>query len=365
MTQAAILAASGSPGTTTGFKNKLINGNMTIAQRGTSFSGLSDDGGQYTLDRWRWSENGTYTGSQTVTQDTSAPAGFINSLKVVTNTAITVGTSLSSRVEQFIEGLNCADLAWGTASAKTVTLSFWVRSSLTGTFGGAIRNSADDRSYPFSYTISVADTWTQASVTIPGDTSGTWLTTNGTGMRVTFSLGAGTALSGTANTWAAAGYQSVTGAVAVNATLNATFYITGCQLEVGTTATNFDFRSYGTELQLCQRYYQLFSRSEECIYGGSTTTSSGGAAIIFQQVMRAAPTITFATAGSSSGNISFLNASGNTPSTIGTHAAISITTYGTRMTFNGYTSAFSGGGVVSALYAYGGPITVYTASAEL
>jgi hypothetical protein len=287
MTQAANLAALGTNAGTTGilpaagggtagtagvsgFKNRLINGNMVTAQRGTSFSGLSDDGGQYTLDRWRWSENGTYTGSQTVTQDTSAPTGFINSLKVVTNTAITVGTSLSSRVEQFIEGLNCADLAWGTASAKTVTLSFWVRSSLTGTFGGAIRNSDDNRSYPFSYTINAANTWEYETITIPGDTSGTWLTTNGTGMRVTFSLGAGTALSATGGSWYAAGYQSVTGAVAVNATLNATFYITGCQLEVGTAATNFDVRSYGTEMNLCQRYYQLVGGGSA--QGGQSST---------------------------------------------------------------------------------------------
>jgi len=251
-----------------GMRNRIINGAAVIAQRGTTFSGLSDDGGQYTLDRWKWAENGTFTGVQTVTQDTSAPAGFSYSLKVQTTTAVAVATSLSCRVEQFIEGFNWADMGYGTANAKTTTLSFWVRSSLTGTFGGAFRNSADDRSYPFSYTISVADTWEQKSITIAGDTSGTWIgATNGTGLRVTFSLGAGTALSGTAGAWVAAGTQSVTGAVSVVGTLNATWYVTGVQLEKGSTATSFDYRPYGTELQLCQRYfYRLVNASASTGY---------------------------------------------------------------------------------------------------
>jgi hypothetical protein len=280
-----------------GFKNRIINGAAVIAQRGTSFSGLSDDGGQYTLDRWRWSENGTYTGSQTVTQDSSAPTGFNYSLKVVTNTAITTGTSLSSRVEQFIEGFNWADMAYGTANAKTATLSFWVRSSLTGTFGGAFRNSADDRSYPFSYTISVADTWEQKSITIAGDTSGTWIgATNGTGLRVTFSLGAGTALSGTANTWASAGYQSVTGAVSVVGTLNATWFVTGVQLEKGSTATSFDYRPYGTELNLCLRYfYKVVGTSSYPTFGagGAISTTEGRIAVQYPVQMRATPTLSY------------------------------------------------------------------------
>ena len=244
-----------------GLRNRIINGAMQISQRGTSFTGLTDDGGQYTLDRWRWSENGTMDGAQAVTQDSSANtvAGFTNSLKVQTTTAkAALGTSLSCRVEQFIEGLNTYDLAWGTANAKAITISFWVRSSLTGTHGGSIRNSADDRSYPFSYTIVAADTWEQKIITIPGDTTGTWLTTNGTGLRLTFSLGAGTSLSGPANTWAAAGYQNVTGAVSVIGTLNATWYITGVQLEEGSQATPFEYRHHSKELSLCQRYYEVF-----------------------------------------------------------------------------------------------------------
>jgi hypothetical protein len=262
---------------------------MRIAQRGTSFSGLSDDGGQYTLDRWRWSENGTFTGSMTVTQDSSAPAGFNNSLRVVTNTSVSVGTSLAARVEQFIEGFNCADLGWGTANAKTVTLSFWVKSSLTGTFGGAIRNSDDNRSYPFSYTINAADTWEYETITIAGDTSGTWGTTNGTGIRVTLSLGAGTALSGTAGAWSASGAQSATGAVSVVGTTSANWSVTGVQLEVGTQATSFEYRQYGQELALCQRYGYAVNGGYTGYANGTTTLD---ATINFPVQMRTTPTAT-------------------------------------------------------------------------
>jgi hypothetical protein len=277
------------------FLNRFINGAMVIAQRGTTFSGLSDDGGQYTLDRWRWSENGTMDGAQSVTQDSSAPTGFNYSLKVQTTTAKAVGTSLSTRIEQAIEGFNTSDLAWGTANAKTVTLSFWVRSSLTGTFGGAFRNSADDRSYPFSYTISVADTWEYKTVTVAGDTTGTWVgATNGTGIRINFSLGAGSNLSGTANIWAAAGYQSVTGAVSVLGTLNATWYVTGCQLEVGSTATSFDYRSIGTELALCQRYFTKYTGDTTgntgYAIGYQTSTTVSVFSLNFPVTMRSEPT---------------------------------------------------------------------------
>ena len=148
-------------------------------------------------------------------------------------------------------------MAWGTANAQTVTLSFWVRSSLTGTFGGCIRNSAQNYSYVFSYSISSANTWEQKSVTIAGPTSGTWIGgTNGVGMIVQFSLGMGSTLSNTAGSWYSGNYRAPTGSVSVVGTNGATFYITGVQLEKGSTATSFDYRPYGTELQLCQRYFQ-------------------------------------------------------------------------------------------------------------
>jgi hypothetical protein len=190
-----------------------------------------------------------------------------------------------------IEGLNVADLAWGTASAATVTLSFWVRSSLTGTFGGSLVNSAQNRSYPFSYSIPSANTPTFITITIAGDTSGTWLTTNGIGIGINFSLGVGSTLSGTAGAWAGAAYYSATGATSVVGTNGATFYITGVQLEKGSTATSFDYRPYGTELALCQRYF--WTLNGRIIY----LTDYGLASlyitnVYFPVAMRASPTIT-------------------------------------------------------------------------
>jgi hypothetical protein len=184
-------------------------------------------------------------------------------------------------------------LAWGTASAQTVTLSFWVYSSLTGTFGGAVRNSAANRSYPFTYTISAANTWEQKSITIAGDTSGTWLTTNGIGLRLQFGLGVGTTYSTTANAWAAGNFLSATGATSVVGTSGATFYITGVQLEKGSTATSFDYRPYGTELQLAQRYYyKIFPNAASTVFGlaaiDSTTVAQVASA--FPVTMRITPT---------------------------------------------------------------------------
>ena len=254
MTQAAALAAYGSNSPSN--RNRIINGDMRVSQRGTSFAGLTNGSSQYTVDRWRWAESGTFTGVQTVTQDSSAPSGFTTSWKVETTTAVaSLASNEGCRAEQLIEGYNITDLAWGTADAKSIALSFWVRSSLTGTFGGGISNSDRDRSYPFTYSISAANTWEYKTIVVPGDTTGTWLTDSGVGMRVRFGLGVGSTLSGAAGAWAAADYQSATGAVSVIGTSGATFYITGVQLEAGSVATPFEHRQYGQELVLCQRYY--------------------------------------------------------------------------------------------------------------
>jgi hypothetical protein len=257
--------AAGGTGTTTGyygFKNRLINGGMVIDQRNAGASVPVTASAPFTVDRWQ--SYGSQSGKLNVQQTPSATetgyatrvgAGFTSYLACTSQSAYTVGTSEYFNILQSIEGLNISDLAWGTANAKTITISFWAYSSLTGTFGGAINNSGVSRSYPFSYTISAANTWEQKTITIAGDTSGTWLTTNGVGMYVRFGLGAGATVSGTAGAWSGTAYVSATGATSVVGTNGATFYITGVQLEKGSTATSFDVRPYTTELALCQRYY--------------------------------------------------------------------------------------------------------------
>jgi hypothetical protein len=237
-----------------GLKNRLINGDMRIDQRNAGAS-VTPTNGAYTLDRFY--AGLTQTSKFTVQRNAASvtpPVGFTNYLGVTSSSAYSVLTGDTFYIAQPIEGLNIADFAWGTANAATVTLSFWVRSSLTGTFGGSLNNSSGTRSYPFTYTISSANTWEKETITIVGDTTGTWLTTNGIGTQVTFSLGTGATFSGTAGAWAGANYASATGATSVVGTNGATFYITGVQLEKGSTATSFDYRPYGTELALCQRY---------------------------------------------------------------------------------------------------------------
>jgi hypothetical protein len=161
-------------------------------------------------------------------------------------------------MQQHIEGFNIADLGWGTANAKTVTLSFWVRSSLTGTFAGGLRNYDANRGYPFNYTISAANTWEYKTITIAGDTTGTWNTTNSGGIAVIFDLGSGSNYQSTVNTWGAGNYFSTSGATSVIGTNGATWYLTGAQLEQNTSATPFERRLYGQELALCQRYFTSF-----------------------------------------------------------------------------------------------------------
>jgi hypothetical protein len=277
---------------TFGFKNRIINGAMVIDQRalGTWTNTTSDT---YTLDRWQFGSS--QASKFTAQQSSTAPTGFINSMLITSSSAYTVGASETFNLIQRIEGLNCTDLAWGSASAQTVTLSFWVRSSLTGTFGGALTNSAFNRSYPYSYTISSANTWEYKTVTIAGDTSGTWLTTNGAGIVVRFSLGTGSSLSGTAGAWSGSGLISATGATSVVGTNGATFYITGVQLEKGSTATSFDYRPYGTELALCQRYYWKITQGAAEAYGIAGGGVSGNACWMtfgYPVTMRASPTTT-------------------------------------------------------------------------
>jgi hypothetical protein len=284
------------PNQSLSLKNRIINGAMVIDQRNAGASVTPTVGGVYLLDRWVFSlsQSSKYSVQQNAGSVTP-PAGFRNYLGITSLSAYTVGSSELFLFSQPIEGFNVADLDWGTANAKTVTLSFWVRSSLTGTFGGTVSNSGDSRVYPFTYTISSANTWEQKTVTITGDTTGTWLTNNGNGMNVRFGLGVGSSLSGTAGAWTGSTVYGATGATSVVGTNGATFYITGVQLEIGSTATSFDFRPYGTELALCQRYfYQIKPNAVASgICSGTMFTSTAPlCTIIFPVSLRAAPTLT-------------------------------------------------------------------------
>lgn len=234
-------------------RNRIINGAMLVSQRygTTSTSGIA--GNNYYIDQFMVYVNGGAT--YTVQQSSTAPVGFTKSMLFTTSSGTASGTNSRAQIQHNIEGLNCGDLNWGTANAKTVTLSFWVQSSKTGQFGGSLQNPAGTQSYPFTYTISTANTWQQVSVTITGSTTGVWTTDNSLGIQVMFDIGMGTGLQTTAGAWAAGDYRGATGDTSIVATSGATWYITGVQLEEGTTATSFEREIYSVTLQKCQRYF--------------------------------------------------------------------------------------------------------------
>ena len=359
--------AGGGTGTASGvtdFKNRIINGAMVIDQRNSGASVTNVNGQIFGVDRWKG--YGTVASKYTMQQNAGSvtpPIGFTNYWGITSSSAYSISSSDYFFLAQPIEGYNIADLGWGTASAKTVTLSFQLYSSLTGTFGGCLQNSAGTRSYPFTYTISSANTWTTISVTIAGDTAGTWLTTNGTGIWAFFGLGVGSTYSGTAGVWAGANYFSATGATSVVGTNGATFYITGVQLEVGSSATNFAYRSYGTELALCQRYCTVYSGASTVGGNGIYMTGfySGTAlrgSLYFPVSMRTSPSLT-STAGST---FYVQNATANYTPT----SAVTISTAGTQTAYLVINYAGAGGtaNICSVLIDAGGA-SVLTFSAEL
>ena len=291
----AVFSGVASPPNSMGFRNRILNGGMVIDQRNAGASVTPTADGTYTLDRWQCylSQASKYSVQQNAGSVTP-PAGFTNYLGITSTSAYSVLSSDYFAINQRIEGFNFADLGWGAAGAQPVTISFWVRSSLTGTFGGSIVNSAENRSYPFSYTVSAANTWEQKTVTVTGDTSGTWVTNNGIGARVYWAFGVGSTGSGTAGAWTSSNLRSATGAVSVVGTNGATFYITGVQLEAGTNASAFERRDYGRELMMCQRYCEKSAEASEQFRLTKARESDRvrSISISFKAEKRATPTIT-------------------------------------------------------------------------
>ena len=258
-------------------KNRLINGNMAISQRyGTTSTILSATG--YSLDRWNAFVGDGGSGIRYSFQQVStAPIGFSNSILITTTTSGTSNASDRYFIQQSVEGFNFADCGWGTADAKTVTISFWVRSSLTGTFGGALGNENQDRAYPFTYTISAANTWEYKSITVAGDTTGTWTgATNGTGVKLYLNIATGSTRTGTAGSWSANYYTNATGSVNLGQTASATINWTGVQLEVGSSATGFEYVNYETSLANCQRYYEVMNMQIDQALNPVVTSSNYG-----------------------------------------------------------------------------------------
>ena len=327
-------------------KNRIINGAMVIDQRNAGAS-VTPANGQYLVDRFFvYADQASKFTAQQNAGSITPPVGFSNYQGITSSSAYSSLSTDRFSLAQAIEGFNFADLGWGTASAKTVTLSFQVYSSLTGTFSGAFNNAAGNRGYPFTYSIPVANTWTTISVTIAGDTTGTWVgATNGAGVYISFNLGSGSNFLGTAGAWATTTNRSLgaTGSVSVVGTSGATFYITGVQLEVGSSATGFEYVNYQTSLANCQRYYWKVSGSNgsQFIFSGYWSTSSTAAIVAKTAVtMRSAPTV-------SASNIIAINPNGNDGlySSIVSQQAISESTRtvfnvtGTSGVVNGYPSA--------------------------
>jgi hypothetical protein len=320
------------------FRNRIINGDMRIDQRNNGASVTATDAG-YQIDRYQ-----TFTESAdgvfTVQRVADAPAGFINSAKITVTTAdASIGASQRYLFVQNIEGFNVADLGFGAAGASVVTVSFWAKASVTGSFGGTLSNAPFNRTHPFNYTINSANTWEYKTITIAGDTSGTWSTDNSVGLRVMFGIGVGSNGSGPANAWAGAGYFQPTGSVNLISTLNATLNITGVQLEAGSVATPFERRPFGTELVLCQRYFELIDLFPGS-YGNTGCTDSNGSWRVpyyLSVTKRATPSVTpssivgvnmIAVGGAT---VRTLSTSGTTPTSFGLLTIVnlnSLTVYG-------------------------------------
>ena len=275
-------------------RNRIINGDMRIDQRNAGAS-VSISAYGYGVDRWGYqcSGGGVWSSQRT----TVVPAGYVNSLGLtVTTPDASIGSADVYQLFQKVEGFNVADLGFGTANAQTITISFWVRSSITGTYSASLQNNAFNRGYVATFTVNAANTWEYKTLTVTGDTSGTWTTDNSIGIQFAIDLGSGSATNITAGSWQAVTTSALRTSGSVNwiATNGATFYITGVQLEVGTAATPFERRQYGQELMLCQRYYIKTDSNSALKRMFNNTGNITGICVSsdFPVAMRAAPTMT-------------------------------------------------------------------------
>lgn len=346
------------------FRNRIINGDMRIDQRNAGASITLSTTVQYPVDRFP-SYKGTAGATVTAQQSSTAPTGFTNSIVYTASTGATPAAGDINGFWQMLEGFNVADLGWGTANAQTVTLSFWVRSSVTGTYSVSFANSAANRFYVATYTVNSANTYEYKTITVAGDTSGTWLTNNGVGIQIVWDLGYGTNFNGTAGSWSGSTIRRTSGSVQLIATTGATLYITGVQLETGSTATPFERRPFGTELMLCQRYYE--KSYQQSIKPGTVSNLGGvqfpvvtaipngyqvGQSVTFIVTKRAAPTVTNY---SYNGNTSRLTYSGGTDAGAGSATPNLIGEYS-------FQTVNSSGADVAIT---AGALYFFTASAEL
>jgi len=334
-----------------GFKNRIINGAQVINQRNATVT----TGSTFVTDRWQV-DNISTSGSVSFAQNTTAPAGFTYSLKItVTSADAAVGATDLIDFRQWIEGYNIADMGFGTSNSNYFTCSFWVNSSQTGTYGVSFRNSDSSRVYVSTYTVNSASTWEQKTVTIPVDTSGTWLTDNSRGLGIAFTVMAGSNYQGTAGSWGTTNNRTTSAQANLLATNGATFYITGVQLEKGSTATSFDYRPYGTELALCQRYYYQINGNSfvgTALYGmmGSGmvfTSTQADISIPLKVSMRSTPTISQSTTviqvGGTLYSVTGIGDAGSTPNVVFarlSNAGPMTVGYGANFSSNNNTSGY-------------------------
>ena len=285
--------------------NRICNGDMRIDQRNGGASGTAV-GGVYTVDRWNYSGNAAIITWGRNLNAVAGPPGFPYYLGFQSSSAHVSAAGDVYAFYQPIEADMVSDLAFGAAGAQPVTLSFWVRSSLTGTFSGALQNTGETRSYPFIYSILTANVWTKIAVTIPGDTTGTWpLSGNAVGLYLMMDLGMGSNFRGPANAWASGNYYGATGAVSFVGTNGASFYVTGVKLEIGSVATPFNRQSLAKSMADCQRYYQTsyypgasvgaatqLGNINHYITGLQNVAAAETFPVVFPVVMRTAPTVT-------------------------------------------------------------------------